>query len=61
MAAASEGSAFKRFIKSLEVPAPKGNTYAVTQWVNDDLIPMSRSRRTWGSWKYIVYWATGGK
>lgn len=61
MAAGSEGSAVKRFIRSLEVPAPKGNTYAITPWVNDDLAPMPMSRRAWGSWKYVVYWATGGK
>lgn len=58
---ASEGSATRRFIRSLEVPPPKGNTYAITQWVNADLIPMDSSRRTWNGWKYVVYWATGGK
>lgn len=61
MAAAPEGSAVKRAIRRLEVPAPKGNGYAITQWVNDDLIPMDRTRRTWGSWQYFVYWATGGR
>lgn len=58
---ASEGSATRRFIRSLEVPPPKGNTYSITQWVNADLIPMDSSRRTWNGWKYVVYWATGGK
>lgn len=58
---ASEGSATRRFIRSLEVPPPKGNTYAITQWVNADLAPMDSSRRTWNGWKYVVYWATGGK
>lgn len=58
---ASEGSATRRFIRRLEVPPPKGNTYAITQWVNADLIPMDSSRRTWNGWKYVVYWATGGK
>lgn len=51
----------QRFIRSLEVKSPKGSTYAITQWVNSDLIPMDRSRRIWGGWKYVVYWATGGK
>lgn len=58
---ASEGPATRRFIRSLEVPPPKGNTYSITQWVNADLIPMDSSRRTWNGWKYVVYWATGGK
>ncbi|KAH8753088.1 permease for cytosine/purines, uracil, thiamine, allantoin-domain-containing protein [Diaporthe sp. PMI_573] len=58
---ASEGSATRRFIRRLEVPPPKGNTYAITDWVNADLIPMDSSRRTWNGWKYVVYWATGGK
>lgn len=61
MAAALNGSAVKRFIRSLEVPPPKRNAYAITQWVNADLIPMDRSRRTWDGWKYVVYWATGGR
>lgn len=58
---ADQGSAVKRFIRKLEVPPPKGDNYATTLWVNSDLIPLSSARRTWGSWKYVVYWATGGK
>ncbi|KAJ4393233.1 hypothetical protein N0V93_002441 [Gnomoniopsis smithogilvyi] len=58
--AASQGSAVRRFIRGLEVKSPPGSTYAITQWVNSDLIPMDRSRRIWGGWKYVVYWATGG-
>lgn len=61
MGFASEGSATRRFIRSLEVTPPKGSTYAITTWVNADLIPMDSSRRTWNGWKYVVYWATGGK
>lgn len=61
MATESEGSAVSRLLKSLEVPPPKSNAYAITQWVNADLIPMDSSRRTWNGWKYIVYWATGGR
>lgn len=59
--AGAQGSAVRRFIRSLEVQSPKGSTYAITQWVNSDLIPMDKSRRIWGGWKYVVYWATGGK
>lgn len=61
MASSTGGSAVRRFINKLEVPAPKGNTYAINTWVNDDLAPMPSSRRVWGSWKYVVYWATGGE
>lgn len=57
----SEGSAARRFLRNLEVTQPKGSTYAITTWVNADLIPMDSSRRTWNGWKYVVYWATGGK
>lgn len=59
--AAAKGSAVRHLIRSLEVQSPKDSTYAITQWVNSDLIPMDRTRRIWGGWKYVVYWATGGK
>lgn len=55
-----DGMAVKRFVRSLEVRPDKGSNYAITQWVNADLIPMDSSRRQWGMWKYAVYWATGG-
>ncbi|POS78332.1 NCS1 nucleoside transporter [Diaporthe helianthi] len=51
---ASGGSATRRFIRSLEVTPPKGSTYAITNWVNADLIPMDSSRRTWNGWNPIV-------
>lgn len=54
-------SPVKNFLRGLEVQPPKGSNYAITQWVNPDLIPMDQTRRTWGSWKYTVYWATGGE
>lgn len=41
--------------------SPPGSTYAITQLVNSDLIPMDSTRRIWGGWKYVVYWATGGE
>lgn len=61
MALLAEGSAVRRFIRNLEVKNPPGSTYAITQLVNSDLIPMDSTRRIWGPWKYIVYWATGGE
>lgn len=56
----ANGAAVKRFVRSMEVQPPPGSNYAITQWVNADLLPMDSSRRSWGMWKYAVYWATGG-
>ncbi|CAN8097756.1 unnamed protein product [Discula destructiva] len=60
MPLSADGSATRRFIRGLELKTPPDSTYAITQWVNSDLVPMDSTRRIWGGWKYVVYWATGG-
>ncbi|KAK4938188.1 hypothetical protein LTR10_021347 [Elasticomyces elasticus] len=45
--------------RRLEVTNPHG-TYAITQYISPDLVPMDKTRRTWGGLAYGVFWATGG-
>ena len=45
--------------RRFEVTNPHG-TYAITQYISPDLVPMDKTRRTWGGLAYGVFWATGG-
>ncbi|KAK7546657.1 permease for cytosine/purines, uracil, thiamine, allantoin-domain-containing protein [Phyllosticta citricarpa] len=51
---------WRQALKRMEVQPPKSGTFRVDQWVNPDLAPMDKTRRTWDWWKYTVYWMTGG-
>ncbi|KAK8243539.1 NCS1 family nucleobase:cation symporter-1 [Phyllosticta capitalensis] len=55
-----DGSKFRQVLKRMEVQPPKSGTFKVDQWINPDLAPVDSTRRTWGWWKYTIYWMTGG-
>ncbi|KAF2767221.1 hypothetical protein EJ03DRAFT_159577 [Teratosphaeria nubilosa] len=51
---------WSRLKERLEVAQPKSGTYAINQYTCPDLVPLDKTRRTWGARAYIIYWVTGG-
>ena len=52
-------SSLSQTLRKIQVVHPAG-TYAVDQWTAPDLVPMDKSRRTWGAFSYAIFWLTGG-
>ncbi|KAG2059798.1 hypothetical protein BDR06DRAFT_676971 [Suillus hirtellus] len=51
-------SRWRRFLQYIEVPTDPG--VPNTPWLNRDLIPMPKERRTYKIWSYSVFWCIGG-
>ncbi len=47
------------YMKKFEVSQPNC-TYEIDQFTSPDLVPLDKTRRTWGGFEYGVFWATGG-
>ncbi|KAG1877111.1 permease for cytosine/purines, uracil, thiamine, allantoin-domain-containing protein [Suillus tomentosus] len=51
-------SRWRRFLQYIEVPTDPG--VLNTPWLNRDLIPMPKERRTYKIWSYCIFWCIGG-
>ncbi|KAG1819973.1 permease for cytosine/purines, uracil, thiamine, allantoin-domain-containing protein [Suillus variegatus] len=51
-------SRWRRFLQYIEVPTDPG--VPNTPWLNRDLIPMPKERRTYKIWSYFIFWCIGG-
>ncbi|KAG0697825.1 permease for cytosine/purines, uracil, thiamine, allantoin-domain-containing protein [Suillus ampliporus] len=51
-------SRWRRFLQYIEVPTDPG--VPNTPWLNRDLIPMPKERRTYKIWTYFIYWCITG-
>ncbi|KAG1831560.1 permease for cytosine/purines, uracil, thiamine, allantoin-domain-containing protein [Suillus variegatus] len=51
-------SRWRRFLQYIEVPTDPG--VPNTSWLNRDLIPMPKERRTYKIWSYFIYWCISG-
>ncbi|KAG2112014.1 permease for cytosine/purines, uracil, thiamine, allantoin-domain-containing protein [Suillus discolor] len=51
-------SRWRRFLQYIEVPIDPG--VPNTPWLNRDLIPMPKERRTYKIWSYFIFWCIGG-
>ncbi|KAG2049212.1 hypothetical protein BDR06DRAFT_941972 [Suillus hirtellus] len=51
-------SRWRRFLQYIEVPTDPG--VPNTPWLNRDLIPMPKERRTYKIWSYFIYWCISG-
>ncbi|KAG1871782.1 permease for cytosine/purines, uracil, thiamine, allantoin-domain-containing protein [Suillus subalutaceus] len=51
-------SRWRKFLQYIEVPTDPG--VPNTPWVNRDLIPMPKERRTYKIWSYFIYWCISG-
>ncbi|KIK36197.1 hypothetical protein CY34DRAFT_109627 [Suillus luteus UH-Slu-Lm8-n1] len=47
-----------KFLQYIEVPTDPG--VPNTPWLNRDLIPMPKERRTYKIWSYFIYWCISG-
>lgn len=53
-------SLLKRIDAFVKIKHPDSVHYATakdTQWINEDIIPLPPSRRTWDMWTFISFWA----
>ncbi|KAG2158784.1 permease for cytosine/purines, uracil, thiamine, allantoin-domain-containing protein [Suillus bovinus] len=51
-------SRWRKFLQYIEVPTDPG--VPNTPWLNRDLIPMPKERRTYKIWTYFIYWCISG-
>lgn len=51
-------SRWHKFLRYIEVPTDPGAPN--TPWLNRDLIPMPKERRTYKIWSYFIYWCISG-
>jgi NCS1 family nucleobase:cation symporter-1 len=51
-------SRWRKFLQYIEVPTDFG--VPNTPWLNRDLIPMPKERRTYKIWSYFIYWCISG-
>lgn len=51
-------SQWRKFLQYIEVPTDPG--VPNTPWLNRDLIPMPKERRTYKIWSYFIYWCISG-
>ncbi|KAG1845141.1 permease for cytosine/purines, uracil, thiamine, allantoin-domain-containing protein [Suillus subluteus] len=51
-------SRWRKFLQYIEVPTDPG--VPNTPWLNRDLIPMPKERRTYKIWSYFIYWCISG-
>ncbi|KAG2340082.1 hypothetical protein BDR05DRAFT_1002834 [Suillus weaverae] len=51
-------SRWRKFLQYIEVPTDPG--VSNTPWLNRDLIPMPKERRTYKIWSYFIYWCISG-
>ncbi|KAJ6554889.1 NCS1 nucleoside transporter family [Mycena vulgaris] len=50
----------KSLLKRLEVPHDKNANFELTRWINQDIVPLPPSRRTWGAWSFVGFWLVTG-
>lgn len=46
-------------MRKFEVTKPNC-TYVIDQFTSPDLVPLDKTRRTWGGLEYGIFWATAG-